>query len=593
MLISAQGITKSQGNQSLFSSISFSINQGDKIGLIGPNGSGKSTLLKTLLGHENPDSGLISRRQGLRIGYASQSPEFPAISVEELLVTSVPHGDSIELLTRARTLLSRAQFSDFTALASKLSGGWKKRLDIIRALMQEPDLLLLDEPTNHLDIEGIEWLEKLLARERVSYIIVSHDRYFLENVTTKILELNRCFPQGLLSFQGSFSQYVEHKQEFLAAQLQKQSGLNAKVREELEWLKRSPKARTTKSRARVNKTLELHDELKQLSAQNKKSTVAITFEASDRETRKLLATKNLTKSLSDRQLFKGIEITLSPGSRLGIVGGNGTGKTTLLRTLAGEISQDAGTIKYADGLRLVYFDQHREKLDPSSTIKQALCPTGEFVNYRGQQIHVNGWARKFLFHQDRLTLPVKFLSGGEKARILLARLMLQPADILFLDEPTNDLDIDTLEVLEERLEEFPGAIVLITHDRCLMDRVCKQVIGLGTNNEHELFADYEQWEQASQAAMKITAQQKIESKLQKSKETKKLTYKEQRELDTMESDIQALETEIASIQNQIQQSQIQIGDPKKLTDLYSTLSELQAKVEVRYARWQELLSKNT
>lgn len=603
MLLRAQEITKSRGNQTLFTSISFSITQGDKIGLIGPNGSGKSTLLKLLLGDENPDNGSISRKQGLRIGYASQSPDFGDISVEEVLLSSLCQlsGDEVERRTRARTLLSRAQFSSPALIASKLSGGWKKRLDIIRALMQEPDILLLDEPTNHLDIEGIEWLEALLARERVTYVIVSHDRYFLENVTNKTIELNRCFPQGLLSFPGTFSNYLEHKQAFLEAQLQKQSGLHAKVREELEWLKRSPKARTTKSRARINKTLELNSELQELASQNKKSTVSLTFEGSERETRKLLVTKNLTKSTftpnekssTPKTLFKGIDLTLSPGSRLGIVGGNGTGKTTLLRVLAGEIAQDAGTIKYADALRLVYFDQHREKLDPNSTIREALCPNGEFVTYRGQQIHVNGWAKKFLFHQDRLTLPVKFLSGGEKARILLARLMLQPADILFLDEPTNDLDIDTLEILEDRLEEFPGAIVLITHDRCLMDRVCKQVIGLGTDNETEIFADYAQWEEASRKKTDAPQVQSSKTTAHKGKESKKLSYKEQRELDGIEQEILTLEQKIEAVERELNLHNDQEPcDSQGVVQLYHSLSALQSQLEGRYERWQELLSRS-
>ncbi|MDB6080805.1 MAG: tylosin resistance protein, partial [Chlamydiia bacterium] len=469
-LLGIQSLSKAHGTQELFEDISFTIAEGDRIGLLGPNGAGKSTLLKILMGLEKADYGSISRRQGLRVGYASQSPEFSSKTLEKVLTDQdLLHGDENERLTRARILLGKAQFTDFTQDASTLSGGWKKRLDIVRALMQEPDLLLLDEPTNHLDLEGIVWLEKLLMREKAGYVVVSHDRYFLENVANKIIELNKCYPQGLFISSGNMSSYRQHKEEFLLGQAEQERSLASVVRDEIEWLRKSPKARTTKSRSRIEKAHNLIEELSEVSKRNKISTVDLDFTASDRETRKLLSAKNLAKSLSDKELFKGIDLLLSPGSRLGIVGKNGTGKTTLLKILAGKITQDAGTIKYADNLKLVYFDQHREHIPPQATLKEALSPNGEMVNYRGQSIHVNGWARKFLFAPDRLTLPVSYLSGGERARILIARLMLEPADILFLDEPTNDLDIATLEVIEESLKEFPGAVVLISHDRCLMD----------------------------------------------------------------------------------------------------------------------------
>ena len=446
---------------------------------------------------ERPNSGNISRRQGLRIGYASQVPEFPSKCLEDVLVQQPGlYGDEVELLTRARILLGKAQFGDFMQDANLLSGGWKKRLDIVRALMIEPDLLLLDEPTNHLDLEGIVWLEKFLMREKITYMVVSHDRYFLENISNKIIELNRCYPQGLFSSEGNMTVYTERKEAFLAGQLQRERGLASVVRDEIDWLRRSPKARTKKSVARIQKANELIEDLSDIKRRNKTVKVEIGFSASDRETRRLLIAKNLAKSLGGRQLFEGIDITLSPGSRLGIVGTNGTGKTTLLKMLAKQVVPDMGTLKYADDLRLVYFDQHREHIPPNTTLRQALAPNNDMVNYRGQLIHVNGWAKKFLFSPDRLSLQVSCLSGGERARILIAKLMLEPADILFLDEPTNDLDIPTLEVIEESLTEFAGAVVLISHDRCLMDRVCTQILGLGKENEQQFFADYSQWEQA-------------------------------------------------------------------------------------------------
>jgi ATP-binding cassette subfamily F protein uup len=562
---------------------------GDRIGLIGPNGSGKSTLLKILMAMEGADEGSVSRRQGLRLGYACQEPDFPAISVEQVLLQQEGlHGDPISLETRASILLSKAQFDNPQQEASKLSGGWKKRLDIVRALMLEPDFLLLDEPTNHLDLEGIAWLEKLLSREKISYIAVSHDRYFLENVCNKVIELNRCYPQGLFCCDGPMSSFMEQRVQFLKAQEQQQRGLASVVRQEVAWLQKSPQARTTKSRSRVSKAYELIDNLSEIKERNVIPKVQLEFTASERATRKLLVAKNIAKSLGGRQLFKNIEITLSPGSRLGIVGGNGTGKTTLLKLLAGQIPQDMGTIKYAEDLKLVYFDQHREQLPYDLSLRRALSPHSDMVNYRGQEIHVNGWAKRFLFAADRLSMPIGSLSGGERARILIAKLMLQPADILFLDEPTNDLDIQTLEIIENSLQEFAGAVVLISHDRCLMDRVCTQFLGLGANSSAELFADYSQWEAAQ--ASPPPPKERSPAAAPKSPppaKSKKLSYKEQRELDTMEATILEAEASIATLHEQLESPTLATDSQRSLA-LYNELAAAQQHLEQLFARWEFL-----
>lgn len=591
--IGIHSLSKSYGTQILFDGISFTLCQGDRIGLVGPNGAGKSTLVKIIMGAEQPDEGSISCRQGLRIGYASQSPEFPSKPLEDILLAEEAHGDELERLTRARTLLSKAQFTDFSQDATKLSGGWKKRLDIIRALMSEPDFLLLDEPTNHLDIEGILWLEKFLLREKISYMVVSHDRYFLENVTNKIIELNKCYPEGIFVSDGNMSAYLANKEAFLDAQAQKQRGLAFMVREETEWLRKSPKARTTKSVSRIQRAHELIEELSEIKTRNKKEKIGIDFSASDRATRKLLVAKNLGKSLGGKLLFKGVDILLSPGSRLGIVGKNGTGKTTLLQILAGLIPQDVGTVKYADNLKLVYFDQHREQIPPDISLRRALSPSSDVVNYRGQSIHVNGWAKKFLFTPDRLELPVSCLSGGERARILMAKLMLEPADILFLDEPTNDLDIPTLEVIEESLKEFSGAAVIISHDRYLMDTLCTEILGLGEEGEQKLFADYTQWEQAiAQASQqqKKAPVSKQEPVIAKANPTKKLSYNEQRELDNMEDTIMKVESEIADWHMKLESPEIH-NDAQKSLECYRLLAVAQHKLEELFARWAFLQDK--
>lgn len=594
-IVGIHSLSKSYGTRLLFEGLSMTITEGDRIGLLGPNGSGKSTLLKIIMDIESSDSGSVSRRQNLIVGYACQEAEFPDESLESIVMNQPGlRGDSIELLTRANILLSKAQFADPHQWGSKLSGGWKKRLDIIRALMLEPDLLLLDEPTNHLDLEGILWLEKLLMREKVSYLVVSHDRYFLENVCNKVIEINRCYPQGLFSSDGGMSSFLEHREQFLEAQKQQERGLASVVRNEVAWLKRSPQARTTKSRSRVAKAYELLSDLGELKQRNTISKVNIDFSASERATRKLLTTKNISKSLGGKLLFEGVEITLSPGSRVAIVGGNGTGKTTLLKILSGEIPADKGTIKYAVDLNLVYFDQHREQIDPHLSLREALSQTSDFVNYHGQQIHVNGWAKRFLFEPERLGMPVSSLSGGERARILIAKLMLQPADILFLDEPTNDLDIQTLEIIEESLQEFPGAVVLISHDRCLMERVCTQFLGLGNGTSPQFYADYSRWEEDCLKAIPVVKRDPGVSsssgthKTDKETSTakpKKLSFKEQREFDSMEERILAAEVEIENLQKEIEMS---ASDAKRTLELYTALSAAENTLEQLFERWQFL-----
>ncbi|MBS0629295.1 MAG: ABC-F family ATP-binding cassette domain-containing protein [Verrucomicrobia bacterium] len=575
-LLTAHSLSKSYGTQVLFQNISFTISAGDRIGIIGPNGAGKSSLIKILAGSDDPDSGYLSKRQMLQVGYASQSPEFPPMSIEAFLLGQVPELDERSALTRAGILLGKAEFADFSADASLLSGGWKKRLDIVAALMNEPDLLLLDEPTNHLDLEGIVWLEMFLKRLQIPYVVISHDRYFLESVTNRIIELNRCYPEGLLQAPGTISKFLEHKEAFLVAQEEKIRSLSHKVRDEIDWLRTSPKARTTKSEARIREANRLINELSEVKQRTKVQEVGIDFSASERETRKLIVAKNVSKELGGRQLFKHVDFTLSPGTRLGILGKNGTGKSTLLKILAGIVPQDMGKISYADDLHLVYFDQHREQLDPNLTLKEALCPNSETVNYRGQSIHVNGWAKRFLFPPDRLNIPIRCLSGGERARILVAKLMLEPADVLFLDEPTNDLDIPTLELIEESLSTFAGAVVLISHDRCLMDRICNRVLVLG-EGEHHFYASFSQWESAKKPVEK-------EKPLPKKEAPKtsgaKLSYKEKRELDMMEQTILEAEAEISRLE--------------KLDgnlEIYQQMGKAHEHLEGLYQRWQVLLDK--
>ncbi|MBS0605153.1 MAG: ABC-F family ATP-binding cassette domain-containing protein [Verrucomicrobia bacterium] len=588
LFLNCQLLSKSFGNRTLFTDLSFSIFSGDRVGLIGPNGSGKSTLLKILSGLESANSGTISARRGLKVGYVPQTCEFPDEKPKTVLLNSLKPDDprpDYEKELLVETWMSKLGFTGNETSAARLSGGWKKRLSLAQELMNAPDLLLLDEPTNHLDLEGILWLEKFLPKEASSYLLVSHDRYFLQNMINRTIEINPVYPGGLFSIDGNYAQFLELKEGFLKGQLEQQRSIASKARRELDWLRQSPKARTSKSKSRVEDAHELLKELSDIKGRNIQKRAGIDFAASERETKKLLVAKNLSKTLSGRTLFKHLDFTLSPGTRIGLMGPNGSGKTTLLKMLAGEVAPDMGTIKKADDLKIVYFDQHRAQLPSHITLREALSPNGDFVTFRGQKIHVNGWCKRFLFSPEILDMPLDKLSGGEKARIAIAHLMLQPADLLLLDEPTNDLDIPTLETLEESLVDFPGAVVLITHDRCMLDRISNTLLALGDPEQNQLFADYSQWEASLKST---TATQKPKEKKEESVPIKgKLTYGEKKEYEQIEGKIIEIEKEVQKLNHSLESPEI-AQNPELLQSICSQVGLAENQIEQLYIRWEEL-----
>jgi len=589
ILVNCYAISKSYTIHPLFSSISMSFSEGEHMGLIGPNGSGKSTLLKILAGLETQDAGMVTPRRDTRLVYLPQADHFdPEKSVEQTLMAALPDaGGNAEGFQRIRETASQMEFARTDQLVGTLSGGWRKRLAIARALIQQPDLLLLDEPTNHLDLDGILWLEGLLKSPPFAFVLVSHDRYFLENVTNRIVELNRLYPEGYLRVEGNYSTFIERREAFTRAQDQQQEVLSNKVRREIEWLRRGPKARSTKAKYRIDSAHELQDELSAVRARNAQNRVAqIEFDATGRKTKKLLQAKRITLERGGRRLFSDLDVTLSPGSCLGIMGRNGSGKSSLMHLIHGDLAPDSGAIERAHGAKIVLFDQKREQLDLNQTLKAALCPSADMVMFRGRPLHVVSWAKRFLFAPGQLTLPVSRLSGGEKARLLIARLMLRSADILLLDEPTNDIDIPTLEVLEESLQEFPGAIVLISHDRLLLGNLSDRLLYLDGQGRAEYFADYDQWLAAETMATAPAACRKKSAKPRKDK-ARKLPYKEQSELNRMEQTIAKAEAEAAAIREQLENPAI-MSDAERLGKLYAQLTEAEGKVQRHYQRWGEL-----
>jgi ATP-binding cassette subfamily F protein uup len=595
LIASCTGLTKSYGSRLLFENISLGISEGERLGLIGANGSGKSTLLKILAGKLEPDGGSISLRRNTRIGYVPQQPAFPEDQTAYEVIAAAIRDEHLGELERAALVnqtLGRAGFTDGNARTSALSGGWKRRLSIARELAANPDLLFLDEPTNHLDLEGILWLERLLATASFAVVVVSHDRYFLDNVVNDMAELGRIWPDGLFRVEGSYSEFLEKKEQFLTSQSNRQEALANKVRREVEWLRRGPKARTGKSRARIDEAGRLIKQLSDLETRSVQRTTTIDFTATDRRTKRLLTVEGASKDLGGRTLFRDLSFIMTPGTRLGLLGPNGSGKTTLLRMLSGELATDAGTVTRADALRVVYFDQAREQLYPAATLREGLGGHGDHVIYRDRPIHVAGWAKRFLFDSGQLDRPVGSLSGGEQARVLLARLMLQPADLLLMDEPTNDLDIPTLEVLEDSLTEFPGALVLVTHDRFLLDRVSTIVLGLDGNGGAQMFADYWQWEQARAEARPKPAKEVDETKPISAQPTqkKKLSYLESREMEGMEQRILAAEQELESLRARMQAPDV-VSDGVRLHETYQQMQAAEARVDELYARWAELEAK--
>ena len=599
LLLSAQDLSKAFGGQrALFTGLSLELRAGERVGLIGPNGAGKSTLLKILAGIEEPDGGTLSSRRGTRIGYLPQDDTFPpGLTAREVLLEGLAdlNLEDHERETRAAITLTQVGFEDHDKPAAALSGGWRKRLAVARELAREPDALLLDEPTNHLDLPGVVWLERLLRAAPFGYLVATHDRAFLRATADEIIEVSRVYPGGMFRAPGAYDDFAGKREAFLEAQDRQRDAVANQVRRETEWLGRKAAARTRKASSRIEAAGRRREELSELNYRTAAAgTAGIDFAGTGRQTRKLLTATGLAKSLGGRPLFAELDLLLGPGMKVGLLGPNGSGKSTLLKALAGEIEPDAGTVARADGLRVVMFEQGRAALDLTQRLRTALNPNGDTVTFNGQQLHIAAWAQRFLFRAEQLDVEVGALSGGERARVRIAQLMLKPADLLLLDEPTNDLDIPSLEALEDSLEEFPGAVVLVTHDRDLMDRLCTEVIGLDGRGGSARYGSVGQWltayERAEIAAAKAAAPASGKSSASAAPKPKKLSFKEQKELEGIEGAITVREEAVTAREAEVASASAGASHVA-LTAACKALEQAQAAVEKLYARWQELEAK--
>jgi ABC transport system ATP-binding/permease protein len=614
-ILSCQSLSKSYSSRPLFRNITLALDDNERLGLIGPNGAGKSTLLKIMGGAVSPDDGSLVVRKGLRTAYVPQDEKFdPKSTLRAVLNAALDeYTEEHERHARVEIIATKVGLFDLDKLCGTLSGGWRKRLSIAAQLIKDPDLLLLDEPTNHLDLDGVLWLEKLLRGSAFGFVVVTHDRTFLQNVSKRIVELNAVYADGFLSVSGNYSDFLLAREQYLVAQANLEQAIASKVRREVAWLQRGARARQTKAQARIDEAGRLMDELAEVKFRNTQTAeVDIDFNASGRKTKQLLVAKHLAKKLGDKQLFRDVSFILSPGTKLGLLGTNGSGKTTLLRILNEELIEDSGSIQRAHGLRIVVFDQNRQQLDQKKSLKEALCPSGDSVVFHGRSLHVATWSKKFLFRPDQLNMPISYLSGGEQARILIANLMLQPADILILDEPTNDLDIPSLEVLEESLLEFAGALVLVTHDRYMLDNVSNIILALDGNGGSGFFANYEQWESLQQNTSSKQAQSgaSAKGKLSGTAVTEdanstagttttttnnnnnaspksKLSTNEKRELATIEKTIEAAEQKVNDIERQLLDPAI-AANHVKLQSIMDQVETAKGKVARLYERWQDL-----
>lgn len=608
-LVTLDRVTLAYGHVPLLDAAALEIEAGERVAVLGRNGAGKSTLLQVVSGEAEPDAGTVWRAPGLRIGRLRQDA---VLSDDRTVFDVVADGlvlradeESWVRDQRVEMVISRLHLPA-EARASTLSGGWRRRTLLGRALVGDPDLLLLDEPTNHLDIESMTWLETFLADYRGAVLFVTHDRVFLQRVATRIVELDR---GHLTSWPGDYATFLRRKEEWLEAEATQQAKFDKKLAEEEAWLRQGIKARRTRNEGRVKALLAMRAERAQ--RRERAGTVNLAADTAERSGQLVFEAKGVVKAFDGKTVIQGFSTRIQRGDRVGIIGANGSGKTTLLRLLIGELEPDAGEIRRGTNVALAYFDQQREQLDPERTVFDTVADGQAMVTVGGQERHVHGYLKDFLFPPERAQSPVKALSGGERNRLLLARLFTKPANVLVFDEPTNDLDIETLELLEALLAEWPGTLLLVSHDRAFIDHVVTStLVCRGDGIVEEFVGGYEDWLRQRRAAEpRSQADPKTPSDLKAGRpagaaataarqddgalRARKLSYKEQRELEALPDRIGALEAEQEALTARVADPAFYTEPAEAIHAALARVETLQAELLDAYARWDELDSRTS
>jgi len=598
-VLDVRDLAKSHGARKLFQDVSFSVSEGEKIGLIGRNGTGKSTLFRILAGEERPDSGTVALRRGLRVGILTQDPAFPP---EQRLFEAVgeprPELEGWDWNHRVERVLTQLGVGGWDRPMGTLSGGERRRVALARTLLTDPEILLLDEPTNHLDADSVLWLEEALFDFPGAALIITHDRYFLDRVVDRMLELS---PTGLAGYEGGYTEYLEERAA-REERTQVEEGKRLKLLErELAWARRSPPARTGKQKARRARAHEMAEAQRERD-RTRTREVTLEMQAAPRLGRSVLDLKAVSKTYGDRKILDGLTDSLRAGERVGIVGPNGVGKTTLLRILMGEESPDSGEVVLGENTRIAYLDQLRV-LDPELSVARAVSEQ-DWVEIGGRSMHLRAYLERFLFPPHVQDQKVRALSGGERNRILLARLFLEEANLLILDEPTNDLDLDTLQVLEERLDEFPGCILLVTHDRFLLDKLATSLLVFegkgrvirhhGSWDSHLARREEERarTERAEREAERVRRDARAEEARTQARaarpESGRLSFREQQELKGMEGRIASLEQEKEALGERLADPGLYQAEGASVAVLTERFQALEAELEGLYLRWLEL-----
>lgn len=583
LLVSANKLSHSYGGRTLFSDLSCGVFEGDKVGLIGPNGAGKSTLFKILAQTIKPDKGDVVHRKGLKVGFLQQTVDMDDTQswFNHLLEIESDYAELLQTLSKLElnTLAEDLLFSE-------CSGGLQKRIGIAAEILKKPDVLFLDEPTNHLDVDSIIWIEDFLRDSGLTYVLVTHDRLFLERTCTKIFDLDKKNPKFLLVTDGDLATHLEKKEQLIAQQKSTVEKLKNTLSRETEWLRRGAKARQTKQKYRIQNHAVIKSEFEGLK--QKVASKNFDFDFGDKRTpKKLIEIKNLDFSYENRNIFTDLNLLITGSTRLGILGRNGSGKSTLLKLILDQLKPDSGSIQVTDGIKVAYFEQTKQTLDLKASVLKNICPQGDYVKYQGEAMYAKTYLERFGFSYDQMDLPVEKLSGGEKSRIRIAQLMLEESQLLLLDEPTNDLDFDSLASLQKALADFPGGIILVTHDRYFMDVCSNQIMYMDPPEPIQLFSDYFQWEEYYAQAGILKEQEKLSAKSKKTNTKKGLSFKETRELETIESDIAQLEETLEKLKNE-SQLETTVADSKRTYEIFVQMDEVSKKIETLYARWQEL-----